>query len=229
MRLPARLTRLAARILAPLSRLLLRYADPQDPWERQHRSIRPTMFGSGSQRDFRWYFEGESAVPAASIDDICAWLLECTYLTDAAHLDVADHWQHPRTFEELRRGDCEDHALWAWRKLAELGLDAELVSGRRIVSAVESHDHAWVLFRDGDVEFVLEAVAHTRELMVIPASDVRAQYRPHVGVNARFETTVFGGLLLTAQERQRRSDPGDPQPSYAAQWESGAEAMLDAE
>ncbi len=218
MRFPATLLRLAAHILAPLSRLLLRFADVPDPWERQPRAIAPSRFGRGSQRDFSWYFEGESAVHAASVDDICAWLLDCTYLTDIALFRKVDHWQHPRTFEELRHGDCEDHALWAWRKLAELGIDAELVSGQRIVSAGESHDHAWVLFREGGVEYVLEAVSHTRETMVMPADDVRAQYRPHVGVNARFETMVFGGLLLTMQEKRRHhSDGVDKHPSYATQ------------
>ena len=204
MRLPPILSSLVGRILAPISHLLLRFADIPDPWERQPRAIAPSRFGRGSQQDFRWYFEGESAVTAASVDDICVWLLECTYLTDIALFRTVDHWQHPRTFEELRHGDCEDHALWAWRKLAELGLDAELVSGQRIVSADESHDHAWVLFREGGVEFVLEAVSHSRESMVRPLSDVRAEYRPHVGVNARFETIVFGGLLLTAKEKRRR-------------------------
>ena len=215
MRIPASLLRLAGRILAPLSQLLLRYADVEDPWERQNRAIAPSWFGRGSHRDFRWYFEGESGVRAASVDDICAWLLECTYLTDPALFNEADYWQHPQTFEQLRRGDCEDHALWAWRKLAELGIDAELVSGQRIVSAGESHSHAWVLFREGGVEFVLEAVSRSREVMVMPAADVRMNYRPHVGVNARFETTVFGGLLLTMQEkRQRTSRRIDQQPSF---------------
>lgn len=143
------------------------------------------------------------------------WLLECTYLTDIALFRKVDHWQHPRTFEELRHGDCEDHALWAWRKLAELGIDAELVSGQRIVSVAESHDHVWVLFREGGVEYVLEAVSHTRETMVMPAADVRAAYRPHVGVNVRFETIVFGGLVLTMQEKRRqRSRRIDQQPSF---------------
>ena len=140
----------------------------------------------GSQRDFRCYFEGESAVHARSVDDICAWLLECTYVTDPAHFDEADMWQHPRTFEQVRRGDCADYALWAWRKLAELGVEAELVSGQRIVSEQESHAHAWVLFRNGDVEYVLEAVSRSREAMVLPVEHVRAEYRPHVGVNAQW-------------------------------------------
>jgi hypothetical protein len=41
----------------------------------------------------------------------------------------ADFWQHPSTFERLRTGDCEDFAVWAWRKLIELGYDVDLVAG----------------------------------------------------------------------------------------------------
>ena len=67
-----------------------------------------------------------------------------------------DLWQHPSSFEELRRGDCEDFALWAWRKLAELGIDAEFFVGR--ILSVEEPDvdrqHAWVVFRVGDVQFL---------------------------------------------------------------------------
>ncbi len=33
-------------------------------------------------------------------------------------------------FRGKRRGDCKDHALWAWRKLNELGIAAELVCGQ---------------------------------------------------------------------------------------------------
>lgn len=200
----------------PIVRLLVRLTPLDDPWERHPRAIEPHWFGAGSQRDFRWYFEGASGVQAASVDDICQWLLECRYVTDPAQFNSADHWQHPTVFEAMRQGDCEDYALWAWRKLAELGIEAELVSGKRIVSEGEGHSHAWVLFRDRDTEFVLEAVSHTRERMVLPADEVRDEYRPHVGINTRFETTMFGGYLLTMQEKRKRpASRTDHHPSYA--------------
>ena len=82
--------------------------------------ISTTAFGPGSRCDFAHYFEGESHVPVASIDDIVRWLTSCEYDTDIALFHEQDVWQHPADFEQLRRGDCEDFALWAWGKLAEI-------------------------------------------------------------------------------------------------------------
>src|SRR6185436_7297823 len=87
-------------------------------------------FGPGSRREFAQYFQGESHVRVESIDEIVEWLLNCQYMTDAILFNERDFWQHPNTFEQLRRGDCEDFALWAWRKLADIGIDAEFCVGR---------------------------------------------------------------------------------------------------
>ena len=91
-----------------------------------------SAFGPGSQRPFAEYFEGESRVPVGSIDGIVAWLQTCEYVTDLELFHQPDVWLHPGAFERLRRGDCEDFALWAWRKLAEIGIDAEFCVGRVI-------------------------------------------------------------------------------------------------
>jgi hypothetical protein len=163
----------------------------------------PTQaFGPGSLRHFRWYFEGESLVRADAVDAVCDWLLGCDYESDPELFHERDFWQHPRTFERLRRGDCEDHALWAWRKLVELGLDAELVCGRWDVTRPDARGHAWVVFRDGGTEFVLETVEDTRAAMVRPLAEVRAHYRPHSAVDARFRTTAFSGYILTLKEQR---------------------------
>jgi len=66
---------------------------------------------------------GQSTVCVNDIAAICEWLADCEYVRDPVH--ERDFWQHPKTFEQLRKGDCEDHALWAWRKLTELGIPAE--------------------------------------------------------------------------------------------------------
>ena len=78
------------------------------------------------------------SVPVQSIDDIVAWLQSCEYVTDLDLFHERDFWQHPGTFERLRRGDCEDFALWAWRKLAEVGIDAEFCVGRVICDDARS-------------------------------------------------------------------------------------------
>jgi len=162
-----------------------------------------TAFGRGSRHDFAWYFDGESAVSVASIDAIQDWLLGCEYANDAALFHESDFWQHPCTFEELRRGDCEDHAIWAWRKLVELGIDADLVSGTVLHDDGERGGHVWVVLRDGGATFVLECVAKSKALMLRPLAEVRAVYRPEFGVDRDRRPYVFNGALLAMRERDR--------------------------
>jgi hypothetical protein len=207
------ISRLLVRLLAPLANLLVPNAPVDDPWARSSAELPTRAFGRGSVRDFRWYFERESDVRVTSIDEVCDWLLGCTYVSDRELFNEPDFWQHPGTFERLRQGDCEDHALWAWRKLVELGVDAELVAGRWDVTRDDAAHHAWVVYREGGTEFVLESVARSRAAMVRPLAEVRRQYRPHAAVNARFETTAFAGAILTMREeraarwRPERSPP----------------------
>jgi len=181
-------------LLTRLRQLLGGRRVPRDPWARIPARLTPKACGLGSTRDFAWYFEGESTVTVDSLDALCEWLAGCQYVRDPDLFHDVDFWQHPRTFEQLRRGDCEDHALWAWRALARLGYDAELVCGVWDVTRPDAGPHAWVLFRDGDREYVLEGVVRPRDAMIRPLDDVRARYRPHVAVNARFETITFGAL-----------------------------------
>lgn len=80
----------------------------------------------------------------------------------------ADFWQHPRTFEHLRKGDCEDHALWAWRKLVEMGYRADLYVGEWPPDDDSDGHHAWVVFERDDQRFVLEAIHKSLDVMVRP-------------------------------------------------------------
>ena len=153
-------------------------------------------FGEGSRHDFAWYFEGESRIRAESLDDMLDWLAECAYECDPDLFHEDDHWQHPCTFERMRAGDCEDHALWAWRKLVELGYDADLVSGNHA-----GNGHVWVLFTRGGEEFLLEATAKERARMVRPLSEARGDYTPAFGVNRERRTFAFTGFMLDAHQR----------------------------
>jgi hypothetical protein len=200
------LPRFIARLLSPLVDAVLPAITVEDPWERLDLAVPARTFGS--PHDFPWYFEGESQVCAESIDAVCEWLLGCEYVSDPELFNERDFWQHPRTFERLRQGDCEDHALWAWRKLVELGIDAEFVCGECDLEEPGGHGHAWVVFREAGAEFVLEAAAGSRESMIRPLAEVRDQYRPHAAVNARFETTAFSGyiLMMKDQRARRRAD-----------------------
>ena len=184
------------KILAPLTRRLSRKS--QDPWEHIRTDVPVEAFGPGSRHDFTWYFEGESSVKVATLEEIQDWLLQCEYTHDPELFNEKDFWQHPRTFEKLRQGDCEDHALWAWRKLVELGIDAEFVCGRVAWPDDEQSRgryHAWVVFRRDADTFVMEATCKTKEKMIRPLAEVRTQYLPSVGVDAKRERFAFIGAL----------------------------------
>lgn len=190
----------ARRVPAVVRRLLQRVrglggrAAEEDPWARLDVSPRIALYGAGARHDVGWYFEGESAVPVSSLDELRSWLAGCEYATDADLFQEPDFWQHPRTFERLRRGDCEDFALWAWRKLVELGYDADLVVGR-CPGAGDGREarHAWVVFRRDGGEFLFEPVAGQADGAVRPLGEVRERYVPEFGVGADRRRFAFAG------------------------------------
>ena len=193
---------------------MLRSPDVTDVWE--HVPFRPpaSWLGMGSRQQFDWYMRGESTVAVRSVQDIVDWLLGCEYVSDDALFDEPDHWQHPTTFERLRRGDCEDHALWAWRKLLNLEIDADFVVGRLLyddpdVPATKGA-HAWVVFRNNGETFLLEAVARSAARMLRPLAEAAPEYRPEYGVDRTLRPFAFAGRAETLYEhefKQRRPGP----------------------
>jgi hypothetical protein len=193
-------------IMRPLWRLLLRVVPREDSWERFEYRVPMRNYGLGARHDFSWYFEGESSVAVASIEQLQDWLISCQYVSDSELFREPDFWQHPTTFERLRQGDCEDHALWAWRKLIELGYDATLVSGRSLpwnpADKANQRGHVWVVFEQDGKRFVLEATAKRREGMIRTIGDAAAEYRPEFGVDCRRQRFAFNGFLQTLRERE---------------------------
>ena len=110
-----------------------------------------------------------------------------------------DLWQHPVTFEQLRCGDCEDFALWAWRKLADIGIDAEFYVGRVVVDDEPGVDrqHAWVVYRVDGVPFLFEPAAN-RHWMIRRLTEAMDGYVPHFAVDGRLRTFAFSGYVLDA-------------------------------
>lgn len=184
-----------------------------DPWERLSHDVVPRQFGPGSQHDFRWYFEGESVVRVEGVDDVCEWLVQCEYARDPDLFHERDFWQHPSTFEQLRKGDCEDHALWAWRKLTELGIAAEFYVGRwRSGRNGELGFHAWVICKYDDVDYLLETTASERDAILCRLDEVRGDYIPHFSIDAHFDSTTFGGYLLYLKDQYEKRRLGRPVP-----------------
>lgn len=189
--------RFLAWAMGPLHRLLLRRIVVDDPWEPVTSVlIKPRHFAPGSVRRFQWYFEGESAVTVRSVDDVCRWLAECRYASDEHLFNESDFWQHPRLFEKLRQGDCEDHALWAWRKLVELGHRASLHVGKW-----QGGHHAWVVFERDGQQLLLEPVDKDSATAVRPLPEVRGEYMPHFSVDEAFKVRSHAGYLVHVQER----------------------------
>jgi hypothetical protein len=204
-------TRITARSLLfwplkPIWRLFLRIVPATDPWERIGYRVPARKFGLGSTHDFSWYFEGKSSVSVSSIDDIENWLRGCEYVSDPDLFRVDDYWQHPQTFEQIRRGDCEDFALWAWRKLIELGYDADFVGGRCLPwtprSEAGDRGHAWVIFRQDGQSFLFETTSKNKATMIRPLAEVSSGYRPELGVDRHRKSFAFGGALITMRERE---------------------------
>jgi hypothetical protein len=195
----------AAALFAPFRRALhqlrLRLFPVRDPWVRLPYEAPLGMFGDGARNGFHWVFEGESRVTVSTLDEVIDWLAECRYEADASLFHEADYWQHPRTFEQLRRGDCEDFALWAWRKLVELRIDADLVIGRRVPPGAENSRHAWIVFRDGNDEFVFEPVIQDRATAVRRVTTVRTEYIPEFGVTSDKRRFYFAGYAYFLQNR----------------------------
>jgi hypothetical protein len=197
--------RAGAALLLPVRRALhhlrLRLFPVRDPWARLPYEAPLAAFGSAARRDFDWVFEGESSIAVAAFDDVIEWLAGCTYATDPHLFQEPDFWQHPRTFEHLRRGDCEDFALWAWRKMVELGMDADLVIGRRVPPTTANSRHAWILFRQEGNELLFEPARAPHADAVRPLADVRAAYIPEFGVTPARRRFLFAGYAYFLQNR----------------------------
>ena len=190
-------------LLAPLVRRFKRATPAQDRWERLGVAPGLRQFGPGARLDFNDYLTGTSNVEVSSVDEMRAWLLGCEYTSDEILFNETDFWQHPGTFERMRAGDCEDFAIWAWRKLLELGIDADFVTGYCTKDGALDGRHAWILYRLDGVEYLFEPGARSEAGMVHRLDDVRENYIPQFGVNHRAKPFSFAGYLLV--EGMRRS------------------------
>jgi hypothetical protein len=203
------------RLVLPAVRLAWQYLDDGDDWRSLPLDLPMAMYGEGNlAQDFRCYLEGPSRVEPRSLRGICAWLRRCKYQSDSRLFGRPDYWQYPAGFEELRRGDCEDHALWAWRKLIELGYEAELMVGRQGPAdpARQGPDeagdgwHAWVVYCENGGRFLLEATTKSPPEMIRPLHEATAQYTPHASVDHRLQRHLYAGYIGWLQtSRERRS------------------------
>lgn len=192
------------RFMRSVNRLAAHLHQGDDPWACVAHAGSMELFGLGSKRPFGWYFEGESRVAAPSLAHVCEFLLGCEYMPDAELFREAEYWQHPLTFEQIRKGDCEDHALWAWRKLRELGYPAHMIMGECDVFEPSPSGHAWVTFQSAGGFYLLETAGKQPDTMVQPLEAVRHAYRPYFSVDHAGMTYIYGGWLRFMREHKRK-------------------------
>lgn len=201
-----RLRQLAQTLFWPLSKVLLRlpFMKIGDRYERMTMSIPLQRLGAPHARAFVDYLAGPSHVAVESLDDIEAWLRECRYL---AAPERSDDWTTLTTrFETTRIGNCLDHALWAWRKMREVGYVPELVVGVADPNDRPHDRHAWVSIHDGDKRWIVEAITKLPgHPMIKPSALDRDIYWPEIGVDS--EGTPFGYTGMIRYFRHRANLP----------------------
>ena len=118
------------------------------PDSRRHSGFRPT-FPVGqflSQPLKHW---------CSDLVEMRRFLSDCSYVSDQKQFGQRDYWQPPEQFEESKKGDCEDFALWCWRQLLEMNYSCRFVVG---TAGRYGEGHSWVTFQSDGKTYLLEAL-----------------------------------------------------------------------
>lgn len=99
------------------------------------------------------YVSQPLAVRCSDLEDIRKFIIGCKYVTDQEQFGKNDYWLPPEQFEVLKKGDCEDFALWVWRQLMAIGYKTRIVFGR---SGRYGEGHSWVMFQKDGKHYLLE-------------------------------------------------------------------------
>ena len=99
------------------------------------------------------YVSQPLTVKCNTMREVREFLVTCEYVSDKELFGKDDYWQPPEEFEQRKKGDCEDFALWTWRQLLSMGYDARFVGGS---SGRYGEGHAWVEYFQNGKWFLLE-------------------------------------------------------------------------
>ena len=186
------LTRVVKSLQRPFFWFLLQ-TTRNEAWTRYKCNVPLQMYGAGARRKFSWYLEGKMDTGEMQLEEMKAWLSACEYVTDDELFNERDVWQHPITFERLRKGDCEDFSLWLWRKMVDQGMRAEFVAGWIVQPGERYMGHAWVMLRKKNETLLFDPVVEDRARMVRKLSDVSDWYVPQVSIDHSMSQYVYGG------------------------------------
>lgn len=164
-----------------------------DAWQRYRCNVPLHIYGAGSRRKFDWYLNGSIDTGFMELTEITHWLSGCTYVSDDELFNERDVWQHPITFERIRKGDCEDFSLWVWRKLVEQEFETEFVAGWMVEPGEMYNGHTWVVFKEQGTKYLFDPVATDPCRMIRQLSEVSSWYVPQVSIDQNLTQYVYGG------------------------------------
>jgi hypothetical protein len=179
----------------PVIKMFLRAPPTTDPWNRFQFPVPDQFFSVDMATGFRQYFASASTVPITNLDEVCQWLLAADYVADPEPFQNRETWQDPTHFEQRRKGNCACHALWAWRKLTDLGYTTEFLAGEIRRPDGSWGQHAWVCFDQKDGRYLFESTAKERRYLVRRLADARDDYCPRAGIEANFAKWGYYGHL----------------------------------
>jgi hypothetical protein len=123
-------------------------------------------------------------------------LAKCRYVSDQTQFGKKDYWMPPEEFEQGKKGDCDDFALWTWRQLLAMGYDARFVVGH---SGRYGSGHAWVTYTENGRTFLVEPLAAWATGKLPRLSTMR--YQPGISV-------TWDGKRLHYYEHEKKTyDP----------------------
>lgn len=186
-----RLVDIARKLGSALTRTLLQVIWRNDPWARFAASLEPGAFGAAETTP-RAALSFRSSVQVDSLNDICAWLIQCEpAAVTGTGFEAGTTADFAAALELERRGNCKSLASWSFAKLNALRYQPTLVVGRWDQSADPGEFHTWVLFEDNGITYLLESVEKHRARMIRPLVDVRHHYVPLYSGSASGATHLY--------------------------------------
>lgn len=141
-----------------------------------------TRKGRSLAKSFEGYLESVLKTFTGWVE-VRDFLAGCLYTKDdVQHEGRRDVWLHPEDFERRLKGDCEDHALWAWVQLSRLSWDV-----RFTVGMWEGKGHAWVMVYRGSTIQLLEATEKRKDEILL---DPIPAYEPVWSVDSKLRFFV---------------------------------------
>ena len=98
----------------------------------------------------------------SSVKEMLRFLRGCKYVSDKEQFVREDYWMPPEEFEKVKKGDCDDFALWTWRQLLGMGYNARYVVES---SGKYAEGHAWVTMEKQGRHLLVEPLWFLSETM----------------------------------------------------------------